>query len=447
MNVTQIKSMSDQQPFLFFCVGNNHRTAPISTRESFYLSPDQISAVLATAAQRFSLRELAVLSTCNRCEVFGVLAGDHAAAQTALRDIYAAVHEIAGNRQAAVYQTDPFPVYTLTGLDAIRHTFKVASSLDSLVPGETQITGQFKDAMNLAKSSGTFGPMLDRLSQAALATAKNIRTNTEIGRHKVSISHAAVDLAKRASSDLSTLNFLIIGAGEMARVAAEYIATYKPRSLAIANRSRQKAFELTEHLGVGEHHSLDSLPHLIARADVVISATSSPAYLVDTAMVQKAVEERSDKPLFLIDIALPRDIHPSVADVSEAYLFDIDDLKSVVDGHLEKRKDALKQATDILTSGVESFAEWLTHREVAPVISDSARYMSDLITREAAKTFSKDIFANLSDKQREAIEGFVEAVSSRVTGDIAQSLKKASPEEARDISQALQSIFGKDIRP
>ena len=233
----------------------------------------------------------------------------------------------------------------------------------------------------------------------------------------------------------------------MARMAAEYVASYKPKSLLIANRSRQKAFELTEHLGIGEHHGLDSLCHLMARADVVISATSSPTYLIDEAMVQRAVEERSDKPLFLIDIALPRDINPAVASVSEAYLFDIDDLKSVVDAHLEKRKDALKHAMEILSSGVESFAQWLTHREVAPVISDSARYMSELINREAARTFSKEIFSNLSDKQREAIDGFVEAVSSRVTGDIAQSLKKATPEEARDISLALQNIFGKDTRP
>lgn len=447
MTVTQIKPSADERQAMFFCVGNNHRTSNIATRESFYLSPEQITSVLATAARKFSIKELAILSTCNRCEVFGVLPQEFAKDHSSLKEIYAAVHEMAGNRQAAVYQTGNLSVYTLTGLDAVRHAFKVASSLDSLVPGETQITGQFKDAMALAKDSGTFGPMLDRLAQAALATAKNIRSNTEIGRHRVSISHAAVDLAKRASHDLSSLRFLIIGAGEMARVAAEYVATHKPKSLTIANRSRQKAFELTEHLGLGEHHGLENLAHLMARADVVISATTAPGYIIEKSMVESAIEGRADQPLFLIDIALPRDINPAAAEVADSYLFDIDDLKSVVDAHMEKRKDAVNVAMNILATGVESFAQWLSQREVAPIISNSSRYFTDVISREAAKTFSKDLFANLSEKQRQAIEGFVEAVSSRVTSDIAQSLKKASPEEARDLSLALQSVFNRDSRP
>ncbi len=446
MTVTPIKNIADERSSVFFCVGNNHRTANIATRESFYLSPDQIASALTLTAARFGLRELAVLSTCNRCEVFGVLAGDRSTDPLTLRDIYAALHQLAANSHAFTEPDGITSLYTMVGIDAVRHAFKVASSLDSLVPGETQITGQFKDAMSLARGSGTFGPMLDRLSQAALATAKNVRSNTDIGRHRVSISHAAIDLAKRASNDLSSLRFLIIGAGEMARVAAEYVTTYKPRSLMIANRSRQKAFELTEHLGFGEHHSLENLSHLMARADVVVSATSAPGHIIEKSHAEDAIEGRANEPLFLIDIALPRDIDPKASEVSDTYLFDIDDLKSVVDAHMEKRRDAVKQATAIVSSSVDAFAQWLSHRDVVPAISESSRYINEMIRREASKTFNKDIFSDLTPKQREAIEGFLDAISSRVTGDIAQSLKQATPEEARQISNALQVIFSKDNR-
>lgn len=446
MTIRPFKNLTDERPSVFFCVGNNHRTATIATREFFYLRPEQITPALTSTASKFGLRELAVLSTCNRCEVFGVVSEDQTTDPSALREIYAAVHQMASNGTTIGEPSSFSSVYTLIGLDAVRHAFKVASSLDSLVPGETQITGQFKDAMSLAKGSGTFGPMLDRLSQAALATAKNVRTNTEIGRHRVSISHAAVDLAKRASSDLSSLRFLIIGAGEMARVAAEYVTSYKPRSLIIANRSPQKAFELTEHLGFGEHHSLENLSHLMARADVVISATSAPGHVIEKFHVESAIEGRADEPLFLIDIALPRDIDPKASEVADAYLFDIDDLKSVVDAHLEKRRDAINHATAIVSSSVDAFAQWLSHRDMVPAIAESSRYINDMIKREASKTFSKEIFSDLTAKQREAIDGFLEAISSRVTGDIAQSLKQASPEEALNIRHALQLIFSKDNR-
>jgi glutamyl-tRNA reductase len=425
-------------------VGNNHRTSSIATRESIYLSEEQILTSLSGAAKQFGAKELAVLSTCNRCEVFGVLPEDLASDERFLRDLYLGIHEIAAGKVRSTSQDlAMIPLFSMIGLDAVSHAFKVAASLDSLVPGETQITGQFKNAMLLAKHAGTFGPLLDRLSQSALASAKSIRTNTDIGRHRVSISHAAVDLAKRASNDLSSLRFLIIGAGEMARIAAEYIAPHKPISLIVANRSLTRAEALIKQLAFGEHQGLENLVHLIAKADVVISATNAPGYIIDKAMVQRAIEGRSEQPLFLIDIALPRDIDPDCANVSDAYLFDIDDLKSVVDAHMEKRRDALDQALDILSANVHSFGQWLAQREVAPAISHSSRYFSDLMTREASKTFNRDLFANLNEKQREAIAGFINAVSSRITGDIAQLLKNASPEQARDMGQALQSLFNK----
>ena len=205
----------------FFCVGHNHRTANISVRETLYLTPEQVETALVATSKKFNISELAILSTCNRCEVFGLVSEKNSVSADFLCEVYAYIHESVSSKSNIDPSMLSQTLYTATGVDAVRHTFHVASSLDSLVLGETQITGQFKDAIALAQKVGTLGTMLGRLSQEALGAAKKIRTETEIGRHRVSISHAAIDLARRASPDLSKLNFLILGAGEMARVAAE----------------------------------------------------------------------------------------------------------------------------------------------------------------------------------------------------------------------------------
>lgn len=428
----------------FFCVGSNHRTATIATREQFYLSPDQVETSLAKISLMYGLDEIAVISTCNRCEVFGVIKDQKRLSSEFLYRIYTSIHPQGADNPNFNLRNLQQTLYTLTGLDAVRHAFHVASSLDSLVPGETQITGQFKDAMALAKNAGTLGSMLTRLSQEALATAKKIRTNTDIGRHKVSISHAAIDLARRASSDLSKLRFLILGAGEMARVAAEYAASYKPQSFIIANRTKQKAFELTQHLGFGEAHGLDNLSHLISRSDVVISATGASGFVITSEHVKSGLKNRQNVPLFLIDIALPRDIEPTVAKFDDVYLFDIDDLKSVVDTHLEKRREAIRAATDIVTESVDNFEQWLLSKVLTPTISASSQYFNDIFRRESAKTLSKEIFNNLSDKQRESINSMLDAIASKLTADVAQALRKSVDDDARNLAAALDLIFKKD---
>jgi glutamyl-tRNA reductase len=426
---------------LLFCVGSNHRTADIATREEFFLDSNQILVSLRHAAEGLPVKEIAILSTCNRCEIFGVATNAEHLSAKALQEIYVAAHRAAKPDQEIGVNTMSRSLYTMTGLDAVRHAFQVAASLDSLIPGETQITGQFKDALALAKNAGTLGPYLGRLTQEALATAKKIRTNTDIGKHRVSISHAAIDLARRASDDLSSLNFLILGAGEMARVAAEYAASYKPKSLVIANRTPQRAFELTEHLGYGDAHSLDNLYQLIARADVVISATSATGHVINAADLKKSIKNRRHTPLFLIDIALPRDIDPRITDIDDVYLFDIDDLKSVVDSHMEKRKEAMTAAAEIVTEGVQGFGRWMSHKEVAPTLSASSQYYNNILRKEATKTLARDLFIGLSDKQRESINAMLDAVATKLTGDVALALRKSTGDDARSLASALDLIF------
>jgi len=432
---------AEKIPPLLFCVGSNHRTAGIATREEFFLESDQILTSLRSLSDNSAIKEIAVLSTCNRCEVFGVASAPEQLSPDSLQDIYVAIHRAANPSKDFNPTTVRSSLYMMTGLDAARHAFQVAASLDSLIPGETQITGQFKDALAIARNAGTIGPYLGRLTQEALATAKKVRTHTDIGKHKVSISHAAIDLARRASHDLGSLRFLILGAGEMARVAAEYAATYKPKALVIANRTRQRAFELTEHVGYGDAHSLENLYQLIGRADVVISATSATGHVINADELKKAIKNRQHAPLFLIDIALPRDIDPKVSDIDDVYLFDIDDLKSVVDNHLEKRKEAITAATDIVSEGVRCFGQWLNYLEITPTLSAASRYFNDILHKESVKTLARDHFQGLSSKQRESLDAMLDAIATKLTGDVALALRRSADDDARAMASALELIF------
>ena len=426
---------------VFFCVGTNHRTADISTRERFYLNPEEVTRSLAEVVDGHQVLEASILSTCNRCEIFGV-ASRRFASESVLMNLFAKAHGI--HDKSGTASANSRSLYTLTGPDAIQHAFRVASSMDSLIPGETQITGQFKDAMSLAREARTLGPLLGRLSQESLATAKKIRTQTDIGRHRVSISHAAIDLARRASDDLSSVSFLIIGAGEMARVAAEYAASYKPKSLMIANRTKQRAFELTEHIGYGDAHGLDNLYQLINKSDVVISATSARDFVINGPELRSALRSRGAGALFLIDIALPRNIDPDTAKLDDVYLFDIDDLKSVVDVHIGKRKEAIIAATDIVRESVESFTQWLSHHEVAPTLGLSSAYFKDLLVRESAKTLARDLFTDLNQRQKDALQAMLDSITAKITGDIAQALRGQTPDQARATADMLEQIFRKE---
>jgi glutamyl-tRNA reductase len=438
MNATAEKK---HQPLLF-CVGSNHRTAAIATREQFFLDAEQIITSLKAMHDLPSIKELAILSTCNRCEIFGVVSSVDLLTPKSLQEIYVLAHQTAKPQQLINYMSLTQSLYTMTGLDAARHTFQVAASLDSLIPGETQITSQFKEALTLAKNAGTLGPYLGRLAQEALATSKKVRSNTDIGRHRVSISHAAIDLARRASDDLSSLRFLILGAGEMARVAAEYAASYKPKALNIANRTREHAFELTAHLGYGDAHGFDNLYQLIARSDVVISATSASGHVIHAAELQKAIKNRVHSPLFLIDIALPRDIDPKASELDDVYVFDIDDLKTVVESHLEKRKEALSAASTIVSDAVVSFGQWLHHQEVTPTMAAASQYYREILLRESAKTLAREHFQDLSAKQRESLDAMIEAVATKLTGDIATTLRRCpDAEDARALASALELVF------
>lgn len=414
-----------------FCVGANHRTAGVSEREAFYLSSDALTRALPAIRDRHQLKELLVLSTCNRFELIGVTEGENPPDPQNSIDAWIDLHAEAASLVKIDRGALARVAYHLYDDDAVRHAFRVASSLDSMVLGETQITGQFKDALQLAQTAKTLGPLLGRLGQEALATAKKVRSQTNIGAKTVSISHSAVTLAKRLFSDLSECRFLIIGAGEMARVAAEHAASYKPKKLVIANRTHARAYELVQHLGMGDAHGLGNLPHLLAHTDVAIVATGTEGYIVTQEMIHKATNERErGAPLFLVDIAMPRDIDPECSRYDDVYLFDLDDIKQLVDQNLNERNDAAQQAAVLVDSATSVFAQWLTTQTIAPAIAKWREHLAATLDREAQKTFTRDVFAGLTEDQMAAIQVMLESAAAKLTGDFAQILRKSQAEQA-----------------
>ena len=434
--------MNLRQGTVFFLLGASHVTAPMALRELLFIAEDSLAAFLPQVHRRFGFHELVVLSTCNRFELMGV-APASPDLTALLHDAFFDLHRHHGTLQPHYSDEDlRQSLYLHLETEAVRHLYRVASSLDSLVLGETQITGQFKDALALATRLETIGPTVRRLGQEALGIAKKVRSQTAIGKKHVSIGHAALDLAKRVFGDLSAHKFLIVGAGEMARVTAQYIAGYKPRGIYIANRSQANAKKLTQELGVGETYGIDDLPALLVAADVVISATSAPGIVIDFAMVQRAHAARRGRPLILLDIAMPRDIETAAGQLEDVYLFDIDDLQQVTAANLEERRKAAEEAEVFINRGVEQFQDWQRTSEIKPMLAAFRTYLEQLTQREGAKTLGKEMFKDLSAKQLEAIHGLLQAVAAKIAADAARQVLSPPAGFGQDqLATSLQALF------
>ena len=335
----EITILETKKPQLF-CVGTNHKSAGLDYRENLHLSDEDIAKAIPKLIDSHGLSELLVLSTCNRIEVYGVSYDE--IDDTKLKKLFLDLQRNSKSDQEVDDSVSDI-LYAHLKADCIEHAFSVTSGLDSLVLGETQITGQFKKATQLAIDNNSLGPVLNRFTQEAFSASKKVRTQTDIGKKPVSISHAAIDLANRVYGHINDHNVLIIGAGEMSSVAAKYAAKYNPKSLTIINRTLSKAETVIDELGVGNAEKWENLELALMTADVVISSTSAPGFIISKELIQKVRDKRSSG-LFLIDIALPRDIDPKSSDVDDIYLFDIDDLKQVVGANFKEKKKLLMKA-------------------------------------------------------------------------------------------------------
>jgi glutamyl-tRNA reductase len=341
-----------------FALGLNHTTAPLDLRGRFAFAPEQLGPTLRGFRDRLQRAgEVAIVSTCNRTEVY---VGANASLVAPAVDWLAGMGGIPSN-------TLRDHAYVLEGSAAARHAFRVASGLDSMVLGEPQILGQMKQAVREADSAGTLGMTLHQMFQRSFAVAKEVRTSTEIGSHSISMAAAAVRLASQIFEDLRQTRVLFVGAGEMIELVATHFAARTPRAMAVANRTLERGEKLAGRFGA-EAIRLADLPARLAEFDIVITCTASSLPIIGLGAVERALKLRKHRPMFMVDLAVPRDIEPEAAQLSDVYLYTVDDLSSLVQTAGEKRQAAVEQAEAIIETGVQSFEHWLGQRQSVPLI-------------------------------------------------------------------------------
>ncbi len=346
-----------------FTLGLNHLTAPLDLRGRFAFAPEQLSPALRGFRDRLAraLPEAALLSTCNRTELYV------AADPTQLRELVSpALDWLAGQGRVSGEQLSAH-TYVLEDHDAARHAFRVASGLDSMVLGEPQILGQMKQAVREADAAGTLGSTLHQLFQRSFSVAKDVRSSTEIGAHSISMAAASVRLAAQLFEDLNDIQVLFVGAGEMIELVATHFAARAPKGMAIANRTLERGEKLASRFGA-QALRLADLPHRLHEFDAIVSCTASTLPIIGLGAVKSALKARRHRPIFMVDLAVPRDIEPEIATLSDVYLYTVDDLSTLVQSAGEKRQAAVAQAEAIIDAGVQSFSHWLDQRASVPLI-------------------------------------------------------------------------------
>ena len=339
---------------LLFTLGLNHQTAPLAVRERVVFHVERLHEALAELKRRFA-QEAAILSTCNRTELYvsGEKPGE-------LAQWLAQYHRLAPD------ELQPY-LYTLPSEQAVRHAFRVASGLDSMVLGEPQILGQMKAAARAAESAGTLGSVLHRLFQRSFAVAKEVRTTTRIGAASVSMAAAAVKLAARIFPSLKDQSVLFIGAGEMIELAATHFAAQAPARITVANRTLERAQRLAHRFNA---HAIElrSLAEQLHEHDIVVSCTASSLPILGKGLVERALRARRRRPMFMVDLAVPRDIEPEAGELDDVFLYTVDDLAGIVSANLDSRRSALEQAEAIIDTQVGQFMHWMRLREGVPLI-------------------------------------------------------------------------------
>jgi len=353
----------------------NHNTAPLDLRGRFAFALEHIEPTLQGLRAALSRHpEAAILSTCNRTEIY--CAGDEP-------ELEHVVQWLANNGGVSPELLRSH-AYTLEDGQAARHAFRVASGLDSMVLGEPQILGQLKDAVRAAEEAGALGTTLNQLFQRSFAVAKEVRTSTEIGAHSISMAAAAVRLAGQLFEDLAQIKILFVGAGEMIELAATHFAAKNPKSIAIANRTLERGERLAIHFG-GEVMRLGDLPDRLHEFDAVISCTASTLPIIGLGSVKRALKARRNRPMFMVDLAVPRDIEPEVKLLQDVYLYTVDDLATVVQTAQASRQAAVAQAEAIIDAGVQSFMHWMDQRSKVPLIQQLNAQADDWRAAEIAR--------------------------------------------------------------
>ncbi len=404
-------------------IGVNHQTAPIGVRERMAFTPSMLAMALGDLIKKGITTEAVIVSTCNRTEIYAC------AEKETLIQWLGTFHRI------DIQEIRPF-LYALPPSETIRHAFRVASGLDSMILGEPQILGQLKNAVSTARQAQTLGPFLNGLFQRTFATAKEVRSNTDVGKNSTSMAAAAIKMTEQIFPDIRQLNVLLVGAGEMMELVATHFAAHKPQHIAVANRTLDRAEELCNLLNAHtQAHTLSELPHIIARFDVLVSSTASPLPIIGKGMIEKALKLRQNLPVFLLDLAVPRDIEPEVEELSGAFLYTIDDIANLVTHNQQTRKSAAAQAEQIINERVTEFLSWQENRKQVPFIK-SLREKNENLRQKALTHAKKQLCKGICPET--VLEEFSTQLTNKLAHSALYTLNHAS--ENPDLAEAIIKI-------
>jgi glutamyl-tRNA reductase len=393
-------------------IGLNHKSAPVEVRECLAFDTEESATATAALKRLEDVSEAVLISTCNRVEALLVSPQPEAA-------IEATKAFLAANKHLALDRFEEH-LYLHRGEEAVKHVFRVAASLDSLVVGEPQILGQMKAAYRTATQEKASGPILNRLLHRTFFVAKRIRTETGIGDHAVSISYAAIELARKIFGGLAEKEVLLIGAGEMAELAVEHLLRQRSGTLHVANRTFERAVTLARRYK-GTALRFEEVPAALETVDIIISSTGAPGVVIERKQVKNVMRKRRNRPLFFIDIAVPRDIDPAINRLNNAYVYDIDDLKGVVDENLEDRQREAIRAERIIDEAAIHFKHWLRSLDVVPTIVALRTHFDAVAQAEIQKALQG--LDHLSDADRKTIERMTHAITQKLLHSPTRFLK------------------------
>ena len=417
---------------LIVAKGMNHYTAPLEVRERYALPESRLGEISLKMKTLTGLDETLVLSTCNRTEIY-VRA---ASFEQAISAIHEFMQEQFGEDSASLKEKW---FYTYQGYEAVEHLFRVASGIDSMVVGEGQVLGQVRTSYMKAMEHGATGEVINELFSRAVHTGKRARTETEISRNAVSVAHAAIDMAKNVFSTLKKKNILIVGAGKMCEVACRHLDSAGPCHITVANRTLKKAKETASVLKATAD-SMQNIPKLLETADVVISSTAAPHYVIHYADVKNAMQRRRGRPLYIADIAVPRDVEPDVARLPSVFLYNIDDLKGVVSDNLEKRRREIVRVETIIMQELGEWQAWLSGREAVPLLTSFRTKIDTIREKELRKAMKK--LEHLDPDDRQAVTLLTRSIVNKILHHPTVRLKEAAAQQDGQVyMDALQKLF------
>ncbi len=411
-----------------FALGINHHTAPLDVREQLAFQPDRLPQALGELVHDRALREAAILSTCNRTEIY--CAAEQANGAESAADWLAGYHAL------PMDTLRPY-LYKLPQRDTVRHMFRVASGLDSMVLGEPQILGQMKQAARSAEEAGTLGTLLNKLFQHTFSVAKEVRSTTAIGANTVSMAAAAVHLSARIFENIADQRVLFIGAGEMIELCAAHFTGYLPKRITIANRTTERAAQLAQRFNA-DTLRLDEVPSHLAEYDIVVSCTASPLPVIGLGAVERALKTRRHRPMVMVDLAVPRDIEREIGHLDDVFLYTLDDLGKIVEDGLESRQAAVVEAEGIIDARVLDFMHWMDAREAVPTI----RALRDAAERNRRHELehAQKLLARGEDPQK-VLEALSHGLTNKLLHAPTHALNQAEGDERSQLTHLIARLY------